>query len=61
MNEDKVLILLEGELVFLELFAVGEFYSSQFGLNQKRDLVRGECYVDFDWESNAIGLVYFFV
>lgn len=57
MVEYKVLVLLEGELMFLELFTVAKFKSSQFRLNEKRDFVGWKCYVDFDWKANTVGLV----
>lgn len=57
MVEYKVLVLLEGKLMFLELFIVGKFKSSKFRLNEKRDFVGWKCYVDFDWKANAAGLV----
>lgn len=43
--------------MFLELFTVAKFKSSQFRLNEKRDFVGWKCYVDFDWKANTVGLV----
>jgi hypothetical protein len=53
MRKDEVLVLLEGEFVFLELATVRELCRSQLGLEEKRDLVAWQGDVDFDRVPDA--------
>lgn len=61
MVEDKILVLLEGELVLLVLFTVWKVNATQLGLNQEGDFMGWKCNVDFDGEPNTIGTVNLFV
>jgi hypothetical protein len=53
MRKDQVLVLLEGEFMFLELVTVRELDRSQLGLEEKRDLVAWQGDVDFDRVPDA--------
>lgn len=57
MCEDKILVLLEGELVLLVLLAVWKVHSPKFRLNEEGNFMSRKCYIDFNWKSDAIRAV----